>query len=188
MKWIKDFKVVSMATKKTKKQSFMEAAHLLDWGKLGNKVSIDRKKWLAAIENQNRSTAILQPIGFDILLGFIIERAFPQRRKDVRNLMNGINLIQKARLAYILGLINKTVLKDLEQIHEIRNKFGHSFEASFAYTKVLKFVRKLSTANGHEVTEKNSYEFYSIALVNCFKHLVAVLQKQISRDKTGTAL
>lgn len=142
------------------------------------KVSMGRKQWEKAMKNQKRAHAILQPIGLDILLAAIIERNFQQRTKDVQRLVNGINMVQKARLAYILGLINNTVLNDLEQIHEIRNKFAHSFDASFSYTKVLDFVRKLSTAKGQEVTEKNSFEFYDSAGAKCSDHIATVLTKQ----------
>jgi len=142
------------------------------------KVSIDRKQWEKAMKNQKRAHAILQPIGLDILLAAIIVRNFPQRNEDVQRLANGINMVQKARLAYILGLINKTVLEDLEQIYEIRNKFAHSFDASFAYTKVLDFVRKLSTAKGQKVTEKNSFKFYESAGAKCSDHIANVLTKQ----------
>ena len=145
---------------------------------LAPKVSIERKQWEKAMKNQKRAHAILRPIGLDILLAAIIERNFPQRNEDVQRLVNGINMVQKARLVYILGLINKTVLEDLEQIHEIRNKFAHSFDASFAYTKVLDFVRKLSTAKGQVVTDKNSFEFYDSAGAKCSDHIATVLNKQ----------
>lgn len=141
-------------------------------------VSISRDEWEEAMEDQKRVTVIVSDIGIDILLAGIIERTFPQRTKDVQKLMNGINMVQKARLAYILGFINKMVMKDLEQIHEIRNKFAHSFEPSFADTKVLKFVRKLSTANGQEVTEKNSYKFYKSAGIKCVDHITAIIDEQ----------
>lgn len=141
-------------------------------------VSISRDEWDEAMEDQKRATVIVSDIGIDILLAGIIERTFPQRTKDVQKLMNGINMVQKARLAYILGFINKMVLGDLEQIHEIRNKFAHSFEPSFADTKVLKFVRKLSTAKGQEVTEKNSYKFYKSAGIKCVDHITAIIDEQ----------
>lgn len=141
-------------------------------------VSISRDDWEAAMEDQKRAAVILSDIGIDIILAAIIERTFPQRTKDVQTLTNGINMVQKARLAYILELIDKMVLKDLEQIHGIRNNFSHSFKASFTYTKVLKFVRNLSTAKGQEVTEKNSYEFYESAGIKCVDHIMAVFDEQ----------
>ena len=146
-------------------------------------VKVAVKEWKETLEDQKRSTTILVDISFDILLADIIEGNFPQRTKDVQKLMNGINMIQKARLLYILGFIDKMVLKDLEQIHEIRNKFGHSFEASFAFTKVLKFVRKLSTAKAHEVTPENSYKFYHNAGTKCQNYLIAIYEKQKLKEQ-----
>jgi len=113
-----------------------------------------------------------------MLLAGIIELTFSGRTKEVEKLMNSTNMVQKARLTYILGLIDKTVLNDLEQIHNIRNIFAHSFKASFADTKVLKFVRKLSTAKGQEVTAKNSFEFHLSARNKCMVHINAVLDKE----------
>lgn len=133
------------------------------------KISMNIEQWEKSMENEKRSRTIQGYLGFDILLRDIIKRNFPERTKEVKKLMNSsnMNMIQKARLAYILGLINKTILNNLEQIHEIRNEFGHSFEASFANAKVLKFVRKLSTAKGQEITEYNSYDFYERAISFC---------------------
>ena len=145
-------------------------------------VSISRDEWEEAMEDQKRATVIVGDIGIDIILAVIIEETFPQRAKDVQKLMNGINMIQKARLAYIMGFIDKMVLKDLEQIHEIRNKFAHSFDPSFADTKVLKFVRKLSTAKGKEVMEKNSYEFYTSAGYKCVEYLMGVFNEQVLKN------
>ena len=137
-----------------------------------DKVSMDRKQWEQAMEDEKRSTAILQPIGLDLVLKIIILNNFLQRAEDVDKLMKSMNMIQKARLAHILGLISKTVLNDLEQLHEIRNKFSHSFSASFTSTKVLRFVRNLSTAKDQVITKENSYKFYSTALSRCLTRLV----------------
>ena len=111
-------------------------------------VRIAIEEWEEAMEDQNRARAIMGDILIGIMLAKIIKGIFPRRTKDVQKLMNGINMVQKARLAYILGIIDKMVLEDLKKIQEIRNKFGHSFEASFADTKVLRYVRNLSTAKG----------------------------------------
>ncbi|MHC4230398.1 MAG: hypothetical protein ACYSW0_23440, partial [Planctomycetota bacterium] len=103
-----------------------------------------------------------------------------KRTKDVQNVMNNpnINMALKARLAYILGLIDKTVRNDLLKIHDIRCKFGHNFEASFAHTEVLKLVQKLSTAKDHKATAKNSHELFKSTGVKCRDHIMAVYEKQ----------
>ncbi|OHB83054.1 MAG: hypothetical protein A2Z38_11385 [Planctomycetes bacterium RBG_19FT_COMBO_48_8] len=117
-------------------------------------------------------------MALDIILADMLQSHFIPLRKEVEKLTNGINMIQKARLANILGLIDKTVFNDLKQIHEIRNKFGHSFEASFANTEVLTFVKNLSTAKGKEVTTENSYKFYKSAVLECVVHLIEYLTEK----------
>ena len=166
-----------------KKRGSKRVVGLAGKGRLA-RVSVSRIEWIQAMEDEKRSTAILQPIGLDLMLKVIILNNFRQRAEDVDKLMKSMNMIQKARLAHILGLISKTVLNDLEQLHEIRNKFAHSFEASFASTKVLGFVRNLSTAKGGVITKKNSYEFYSTALGKCLARLVHCMNT-MSKDKKG---
>lgn len=126
----------------------------------GDFISIDRK---------GRAKAIEAPMNLDTSLRILILQKFPKRTQEVRKLMNALNLVQKARLAYILNLIDGVVKKDLEQIHEIRNKFAHSFHASFFRKDVLKYVKQLSTAKGQsdEVIEKHSYKLYENAVNSC---------------------
>jgi hypothetical protein len=144
------------------------------------KVSIDRKRWDKAIEDKERANAILFDIGFDIVLGLVIHMNFPERAKDAQKLMDNpnINMALKAKLAYILQLINKPVRDDLLKIHEIRCRFAHSFDASYAYPEVLKLVKGLSTAKDHEVTAKNSYELFRSAARKCKDTINAILDKQ----------
>ena len=105
---------------------------------------------------------------------------FPQRAKDAQELMGNpnINMALKAKLAYILQLIDKPVRDDLLKIHDIRNKFGHNFEASFAQKKILGLVRNLSTAKDKEVTAKNSNKLFTSAARKCKDAINAVLDKQ----------
>ena len=71
-----------------------------------------------------------------------------------------VSLTNKARLAYALGLVDEKLLKDLEIVHKIRNKFAHNIKTDFADTKVLEHVKKLSMSKGQEITVTNSYKFY----------------------------
>lgn len=148
---------------------------------LAAKVSISRIQWIQAMKDKERSNAILWDIGMDIMLTGIILGTFPrQNLEDAEKLMGNpnINMILKAKLAYVLQLIDKTVLNDLKQIHNIRNKFAHSFDANFADTEVLKLVRKLSITKGQEVTQENSYKFYESTVMICTDYIMAVLDKQ----------
>lgn len=143
------------------------------------------KQWERAMKDEERADAIVGDIGLAIFLATIIEGTFPKRTKDVKKLMDNpnINMALKARLAYILGLIGETVQNDLLKIHEIRNKFGHDFKASFAHTEVLKLVKKLSTAKDQTVTAKNSHKLYEDAGKTCVDHIVAVCEKQQKAQK-----
>ena len=113
---------------------------------------------------------------------------FSQRDKEVKKLFDPsiggplVSLTHKARLAYALGLIDKMALYDLEHIHKIRNEFAHNVEASFAKTKVIKFVGKLSTAKDHKVTAKNSYKFYEKAYDKCYASFIESVIQEIDRQ------
>jgi len=91
-----------------------------------------------------------------------------------------VSLTNKAKLAYALGFIDKTVQSDLEQIHRIRNEFAHSAEADFANEEVIKYVRKLSTAKGKRVTKKESYKLYKKATNMCAENLSKVIEQKLS--------
>ncbi len=142
------------------------------------KVTINRKHWDYLLEDQQARRVFLRNLTLNQELEYIIEETFPQRIREVKKLINGINMVQKARLAYILGLIDKIVFNDLKQLHAVRNIFAHSHTASFTNIKVLKFVRKLSIAKGQEVTEKNSYKFYEDAELTCVNHITDVHAKR----------
>ena len=162
-----------MAKKNDKELSYYELMNKYKPGGLSkNKMLIDISEFDKLKANEKRVIAIQAPIHCNIILGYIIsEEVFSNENKDkikeAEKLMNGINLIQKAKLAYLLGIIDETVKKDLIQIHEIRNEFAHNSEADFNHKDILKCVRKLSTAKGQQVTERNSFKFYKSAAKKC---------------------
>ena len=87
----------------------------------------------------------------------------------------------RTRLAYLLGLISKTMFQLLEIIREIRNKFAHSeLDVGFAHADVQKLMLKFPSAKEiHEVNwpafkniatarydvSQDSYRFISICVV-----------------------
>lgn len=156
----------------------------------GNKVLVDPKLWESVKIDNRWYHVFLSDITLDMMLIAITERAFLRRGKELKKLMYSINMAQKAKLAYSLGIINKTALNDLERIHEIRNIFAHNFKTSFANTKVLKLVRRLSTAKGQEVevTEKNSYKCYSDAITNCQDIIDAQYKEQTLKEAQGVSI
>jgi len=143
-------------------------------------ITVDRKKWDEAMEDQKRAFATQIPLGLDEMLKLIIEGAKLQRATEIKKLLksSNMNMIQKARFAFILGLIDGQVLKDLEQIHEIRNILAHNFDADFSHKEILKKVGKLSSAKDQEVTKTNSYKLYHDATGKCVDRTIDVLDKQ----------
>ena len=140
------------------------------------------------IEDRKRLGVIISDTIFDDSLKTILIMRFSRENKDVKKLFDPsiggplVSLTHKARLAYALGLIDKTALNDFEHIHKIRNKFAHSIKASFADTEVLKFVRRLSTAKGRKVTATNSHKFYKSANDKCTTYLKERWQHEIYRQ------
>jgi DNA-binding MltR family transcriptional regulator len=173
-----------MAAKGSKIPSYFELMKTADlFSKIPKgKTLIDVEKLDKLIKDENRIEAINWVSSFDNSLKILLILHFSQRDKEVKTLMNNINMIQKARLAYALGLFDKTALKNFAQIHDIRNRFAHNLGTSFADSKVLKFVRNLSTTQGRKVTEKNSYEFYISALEACLKNIVDAFQQEVYRQ------
>jgi len=141
------------------------------------------------MKNDQRLMAITNPININIILGcLIMMEAFSAKNikefKEADKLMNSFNLIQKARLAYFLNIIDETHKKDLEQIHEIRNKFAHDYRADFSHKDILKYVKKLSAAKGKEVTEKNSCKFYESSVLKCIILFEERLLRHTKTNKT----
>ncbi len=173
-----------MAVKGSKIPSYielMEHADLLSKIPKGKTVvDVDRLDKL--FKDENRAEAIKWDFTFDDSLKKLLILHFSQRDEEVKKLMNNINMVQKARLAYALGLFDKTALKNFAQIHDIRCTFAHSINTSFADSKVLKFVRKLSTTQGLKVTKKNSLKFYISGLEACLTNIVDAFQQEVYRQ------
>ncbi len=94
-----------------------------------------------------------------------------------------VSLTNKVRLAYALGLIDKTLESDLEQIHKIRNEFAHKVDIRFDNEAVIQLVKKLSTAKEQKVSANNSFTFYKAALKVCAKGIIEAIRKSSSRSK-----
>ena len=139
-------------------------------------------------KHKTQVMAIQRAIGFDKLLRYVILKGiFSQQRrvKEFENFMNGINMIQKARLANLCNLIDDTTLKDLAKIHEIRNKFAHMMEADFTHKEILFHVRRLSIAKDKKVTKRNSYNLYDKATTKCLNYIldkIDTFDKQNSKE------
>jgi len=148
-------------------------------------------------EDKKRVEVITWDAYFDRFLKGSLIMHFSRNDTNVKELFNPNrggplgSLINKARFAYALGLIERTTLKDLEQIHKIRNKFAHSIKINFADKEIVGFVKSLSTVNNSDdVTAKNSYKFFKSDLAKCeeclYKVVVQESKKKIRRLKRMT--
>ena len=124
----------------------------------------------------------------DVCFKEILTLYFSQSDKNVMKLFEPsiggplVSLTHKARLAYALGLIDKTTMNDSEYMHKIRNEFAHSIDASFTKTRVIKLVGKLSTVKNHEVTARNSYRFYNSAIAKCWRSFSETFKQEANRQ------
>ena len=134
-----------------------------------------------AVENEEWVKAITLDCWLDSLLEGLLERAFSQQSKKVPGLFD-CNILQKAKFAYALGLINKPTFRDLKVINQIRNTFAHSESMDFANPEVQKKCKGLSTAKGHKVTAKTSYEIYKAAAKQCHKNLLISKRELMKKE------
>lgn len=174
-----------MAAKDIEELTYVDLANYFS----GGETTIDRGKLDKLLKDETRVEVINWDAAFDHMLKDIIIQHFSRRDKIVAKLFEPsiggplVSLTNKARLAYALELIDKTVLDDLKQIHNIRNIFAHSIGASFTDTEVRKLVEKFSSVKGKDVTAKNSYGHYKSAVCKCLQDIV---DQQSYRQTAGS--
>ena len=95
-----------------------------------------------------------------MLLERILLRHFSRKDKEVQKLINILNIPQRLRLVYALGLVNKTTLKDINLMIDIRNALFHGLPKTFESVGVCNICKRLSTAKGQKITAKNSFKVY----------------------------
>ncbi len=150
-------------------------------------VQQELKESQKAVENEEWVKAITLDCWLDSLLEGLLERAFSQQSKKVTGLFD-CNILQKAKFAYALGLINKTTLCDLKLINKIRNTFAHSRNMGFTEPEIQNKCKGLSTAKGHKVTARTSYKIYKDAANQCRMNIIIskieLWKKEISQLAT----
>lgn len=178
-----------MAAKKSKRADPDLFSGILDGLEMIKGASPDK-----LFEDKKRVEVITWDAFFDNYLKFSLVMHFSRNDTHVEQLFDSNrggplgSLTNKARFAYALGLIERTALKDLEQIHKIRNKFAHSIKINFADKKIVGIVKELSTVDDKDnVTAKNSHKFFTSALEKCEECLYKVAiqegEKKIRRQK-----
>ncbi len=84
-----------------------------------------------------------------------------------------------------MGLIDKTDLLDIINLHKIRNRFAHTSERiDFSDSEVRKACNKLSIAAGHEhIKESDCYKLYKNSRDKCFKSIQKSSRRQINKRR-----
>lgn len=170
-----------MATKGSKPDYTKIASYFTDIPEGSTTINIGRLEKL--FTDEMRVEALNWDAFFNDLLKDLLTLHFVQRDKEVETLMQNINMAKKARLAYALGLIDRTSLNDFVRIRNIRNKFAHRIGATFADTDICKECKGLSTAKDKKtVTVKNSYKFYISALKVCLTRGAEAAKQEVNRQ------
>lgn len=171
-----------MATKKSNVKRYLEEVkkkvptHWLVWEQIMEKME-DAKR----MEVLNRDTMI------DTSLKDLLYFQFSREEKEVDELLFDpqrgtlATMTSKAKLAYALGLIDKTTLNDLGKIHNIRNRFAHNTDMNFESDEVHKEVRKLSIAKGKKKSVWNSYKLYNTASKACSSTVLKAVVKEVNK-------
>lgn len=155
-----------------------------------DKELIDINKLKKLKKDEERIGAINWDTTFDQILKEILCIHFSREDKNVTKLFEPsiggplVSLTHKARLLYAMGLIDAEALKDLEDIHKIRNEFAHSIKADFSDTKVLKHIKNLSTSKGHKVKGTDASIYFNSAIAKCIEHIKVALQQEEYRQAT----
>ncbi len=98
-------------------------------------------------EASERSIAIVGAAYLEMVLDHILLAFLPEDEKEVLKLMdyNGPlgNFSGKINMCYCLGLIDKVIKDDLNNIRKIRNKFAHDMVVSFTDEPIQSWCRAL---------------------------------------------
>lgn len=98
-------------------------------------------------EPNERSIAIVGATYLEMVLDHILLSFLPEDEKEVLKLMdyNGPlgNFSGKISMCYCLGLIDKVIKDDLNNIRKIRNKFAHDMVVSFTEEPIQSWCRDL---------------------------------------------
>jgi DNA-binding MltR family transcriptional regulator len=144
--------------------------------------------WKKAREDSKRSSVIVGDALLKDILGMLIREVLSPKDEVLDRLLRErqMGLSDKARLAYVLGLIEKGTMADLQHIHNIRNKWAHIAKPSLSDAQVQKNIFALSTVGSkkkREVTEENYMDFCDEAMVRCVGVIGLALSRVWSKKK-----
>jgi DNA-binding MltR family transcriptional regulator len=137
-----------------------------------------------AMANKIRSEILVRDTFLDEILRRRLERYFTHSDETVERLFDPMKsgpistLTQKANFSYALGIIDKVTLKDIKNLHKIRNRFAHLAEPDFTDKKIADAIKALSVTKKCDVTSDNYLEIYKKAALKCIKHMLDVLNQE----------
>lgn len=119
-----------------------------------------------------RAEILVRHTNVDEVLRNLLTRVFKRESTDteIKELFDeqrGIlsSFAQKARIAYVLGLIDKATLKDLKALATIRNRFAHLVSPDFTDKKLADACKNL--ARDEKVTADNYLSIYREGARRC---------------------
>lgn len=141
------------------------------------------KMWESEREESDRGYALVANDFVDHHLERLLRAFMVNDESRVNSLLNSPlrNMGNRAVLAYCLGLIGLQCFEVVEQIRNIRNTFGHSFELlTFESPEISKLCRDIRIPEYHDDgTITNRYRF-ELAVNELWQHLETV-RKRVER-------
>jgi DNA-binding MltR family transcriptional regulator len=91
-------------------------------------------------ENNDRAIVIVGLSYIDDLLLKCLENFFPDKSKTVKSMLGHHGILgsysAKVDMLYSLGILDKVIKTDLDNLGEIRNEFAHKIKVSFEDNKI----------------------------------------------------
>jgi|WetSurMetagenome_2_1015567.scaffolds.fasta_scaffold174759_2 DNA-binding MltR family transcriptional regulator len=129
----------------------------------------------------DRSVSIVGAAFLDDILGKMIRLFMVENCEDVDQLFTGMNPLStfsaRIRIAYALGLVTKDEYHDLKIIKDVRNRFAHHINCSFANQSVSDkcsnirqpgWYEDITTIAGQPFDAKSSFSGCVFQLVSAF--------------------
>jgi len=98
--------------------------------------------------DNDREIVIVGCAYLESLIKDILEATFVDDSNEIKALLSDStgslsSLVPRARLLYLLGIIPKTVYKDIKIVGKIRNEFAHNVAISFNNNKIMQLCESL---------------------------------------------
>ena len=157
-----------------------------------NKAQFEFHKLFNLEIRDERAIAILGATFLETALEHLLYAFFPEDDKDVAKLFEYNqplgNFSNKINLSYCLGLIDKMIKDDLNNVRKIRNKFAHDLYASFEDEQIkswsgnLKFHRVSMMMDAP--SDATALQIFQVGVNQVISHLSGCIS--ISRGEKRT--